>query len=302
MKTRYKISIPKPCHENWLEMSPNEKGRFCQSCSKTVIDFTAMKTNDIQVFIHKNKGQRICGHIKQSQLDKINLQISDTVFDQTLSFHKLFLLALLLAMGTSILSCSDGKGQVKKIESVEIVEKVMDSNQIGVGKKIDSSNISNKKSKDSLTIEKPVSPVPIPDLLGDIEVVEGLMVVEEFNPNKPISWHLAEVKPNFVGAPKDLTNKEIKDYFNKRMSDFVIEHFNITQGDIGLKGRQRIHTKFTIDKDGSVKDILVRAPHPSFEKEAIRVIKLLPQFTPGSYDGNNVAITYNLPIIFNIED
>ena len=73
MKTRYSISIPRPCHENWSEMSPNEKGRFCQSCSKIVVDFTKMEIVDVQAFIHNNKEQRICGHIKQSQLDTINL-------------------------------------------------------------------------------------------------------------------------------------------------------------------------------------------------------------------------------------
>ena len=33
-----KITIPKPCNKDWNSMSPNKKGRFCNSCSKTVID------------------------------------------------------------------------------------------------------------------------------------------------------------------------------------------------------------------------------------------------------------------------
>ena len=34
------LTIPNPCHQDWDKMTPNTKGRFCQSCSKTVIDFT----------------------------------------------------------------------------------------------------------------------------------------------------------------------------------------------------------------------------------------------------------------------
>lgn len=36
------IRIENPCHENWNLMSRNQKGRFCDSCNKTVIDFSKM--------------------------------------------------------------------------------------------------------------------------------------------------------------------------------------------------------------------------------------------------------------------
>ena len=43
-----------------------------------------------------------------------------------------------------------------------------------------------------------------------------------------------------------------------------------------------------------------RAAHKNLEKEAIRVIKLLPIFKPGIYDGKKVIVPYSLPIIFEI--
>ena len=48
MENKYKITIPEPCHENWDEMTPRENGRFCMSCSKTVVDFTSMLPDEIQ--------------------------------------------------------------------------------------------------------------------------------------------------------------------------------------------------------------------------------------------------------------
>lgn len=116
MKPNYSISIPKPCHEDWSKMTPNEKGRFCQSCSKTVVDFTKMNVNEIQDYIQLNKDNRICGHIKQSQLNSINLKVPESIFNQHLNFHRLFLLALLLTMGMTLLSCEDEKGKTKKLK------------------------------------------------------------------------------------------------------------------------------------------------------------------------------------------
>ena len=43
-----KIRIQNPCNENWNSMLPDKKGRFCNSCNKTVVDFTKMKNTEIQ--------------------------------------------------------------------------------------------------------------------------------------------------------------------------------------------------------------------------------------------------------------
>lgn len=62
------ISIPEPCHENWHEMTPNEKGRFCQSCQKTVVDFTQMTNQQLyQAILHS--GNQLCGHFHADQLN-----------------------------------------------------------------------------------------------------------------------------------------------------------------------------------------------------------------------------------------
>jgi hypothetical protein len=65
-----KISIPKPCNENWSAMSPTKKGRFCNSCDKTVIDFTKMNNPEILKYFSENSdNERICGHFKLSQIE-----------------------------------------------------------------------------------------------------------------------------------------------------------------------------------------------------------------------------------------
>ncbi|BEV03553.1 hypothetical protein [Chryseobacterium gambrini] len=69
-----KITIPKPCHENWATMTPEDKGRFCAVCSKTVRDFTNASDEEI-INVFSSTSENICGNFNESQLDR-DLQYS----------------------------------------------------------------------------------------------------------------------------------------------------------------------------------------------------------------------------------
>ncbi len=62
------IQIPKPCHESWDAMADGDKGRFCSSCQKTVIDFTQLSDKQIAAKIQSE--QNICGRFNQSQIGR----------------------------------------------------------------------------------------------------------------------------------------------------------------------------------------------------------------------------------------
>lgn len=128
MKKQFKISVPKPCHEDWSKMTPKEKGRFCQSCSKTVVDFTLKSKEEIQEYLSKNFGNRVCGHFRREQLDTVTLELPASAFHQNLSFQKLFLLVLLIVMGTTLFSCQDSNGKKQKIEDVILIDSVLPKN------------------------------------------------------------------------------------------------------------------------------------------------------------------------------
>lgn len=70
-----KLTIPKPCHENWETMTPAEKGRFCSVCSKTVRDFTVASDDEIIDVFSNTMDKDICGNFYDSQLNR-NLQYS----------------------------------------------------------------------------------------------------------------------------------------------------------------------------------------------------------------------------------
>lgn len=69
MKKGYAVYIPEPCHEDWQQMTPAAQGRFCQSCAKHVVDFSAMTDEQILNRISKAAGG-VCGRFANDQLQR----------------------------------------------------------------------------------------------------------------------------------------------------------------------------------------------------------------------------------------
>ena len=132
----------------------------------------------------------------------------------------------------------------------------------------------------------------------EVEEVEVVEVDEDID----VPFAVIENVPVFPGCEKG-NNKEKRDCMSKKISDFVNRKFNTDlASDLGLSGRQRINVIFKIDKTGSITGIRARAPHPGLEKEAARVIGLLPKMKPGKQRGKPVNVPYSLPIIFQVQD
>ena len=109
-------------------------------------------------------------------------------------------------------------------------------------------------------------------------------VVEEDNK----VWEIVEQKPQFPGGEAALM-KYIRD--NMQYPSIAQEN--------GIQGR--VVVRFVVSKDGSVRDVTVmRGVDPSLDKEAIRVVKSLPNFIPGKQNGHAVNVYYILPVSFRL--
>lgn len=67
----------------------------------------------------------------------------------------------------------------------------------------------------------------------------------------------------------------------------------------GISGT--VYVSFTVDKAGKIKDVVIErgVTHgPNLAKEAQRVISLMPEWKPGIYKGQTVAVRYRMPISF----
>ncbi len=68
-KKNIRLSIPKPCNENWDRMTPNERGMHCAVCSREVIDFTTYSDVDLYRFFSTYRGS-VCGKLSDNQLSR----------------------------------------------------------------------------------------------------------------------------------------------------------------------------------------------------------------------------------------
>ena len=66
---QYTIQIPKPCHESWDAMTPEQGGRHCAQCCKTVVDFTNWQPEDILDYIQQQGRANVCGRFRVEQLN-----------------------------------------------------------------------------------------------------------------------------------------------------------------------------------------------------------------------------------------
>ena len=65
----------------------------------------------------------------------------------------------------------------------------------------------------------------------------------------------------------------------------------------------RVILQFIVDKTGKVGDVkVVRSVNEELDAEAVRVVKSMPDFTPGRQDGKPVSVWYTLPISFKLQD
>ena len=67
----------------------------------------------------------------------------------------------------------------------------------------------------------------------------------------------------------------------------------------GIQGR--VAVRFIVEKDGSISDVKpVLSVHPLLNKEAVRVVKSMPKWSPGKHNGKPVRVRFNLPVMFKL--
>lgn len=147
----------------------------------------------------------------------------------------------------------------------------------------------------------------ITELAGDVADVDGLMEMPEpeveeavrgkmpapvdtirpINNDEKVLTGVVEYQPQFPGGIK-------------ACEQFIKENLRYPDTESDVQGR--VIVSFMVERDGSLSDIkVVRGLDPAFDEEALRVVKMMPKWSPGATDGKISVMRYTIPIIFKKE-
>lgn len=129
----------------------------------------------------------------------------------------------------------------------------------------------------------------------ELTILEEQKLLEDNNGQSLVSYKAADKKPVFPGCEDALDEDEC---FDAKMREHISFNFKYPT-EAQKKGIQgKVYVLFHIDTDGNISNIKMRGPDPILEKEAARIISLLPNLKPAEFRGKKVVVPYSMPISF----
>ena len=144
-------------------------------------------------------------------------------------------------------------------------------------------------------------------LNADVAVANPMAKAEEA---KAAELAKAEAKASDVTAPADTTKNVVYDVTETMpqfpggqgvMMKYLAANIKYPASAVKAKKQGRVIVAFVIQKDGSVTNArIVRSVDPELDAEALRIVKAMPNWTPGTQDGKPVNVNYTIPVVFSL--
>lgn len=287
------IDIKQPCSANWEKMKIGINSRQCENCQKDVVDFTQMDRLTIIAYLIEHSDKSVCGRIN-TQLIDVHLSDLPFIVNSLRKKSNNASFAILTALCLSLVACQETNSPHPNQHKQEITKHVTTSNSKPSQKKTDSTK---KQKKQIISI--------VPEIMGEIAVLPGPEPIDPMQyPEPPIELPIIETKqptdsiyqfptksPEFPGG-MDVMFKFIQN--NIAYPDYEKEN--------GIEGT--VYLEFIVRKTGDIDNIkLLRGIKngPNYEKEAIRLVKKMPKWIPGSMEGIQVSTMMRIPIKFKLD-
>jgi Gram-negative bacterial TonB protein C-terminal len=273
-------------------MTPNEKGRFCSLCAKSVVDFTAMPRSEVESYLIENSGTKICGRFNNSQIDNapVTLHIpAEVLYKRQHSFRNMFMLALVVCMGSVLFSCKGHDGKPVDIMGDTVYAPQDIITDIKTQKPTDPAKCTTKAG-DSLTEETTkltlkgvtvgmVAPEPPdPFFLGEPAVDPVAQRVEK----DVYNLAEAEIQPEFPGGIS-------------KLYEYIYSGLKVPESPEAIN--RKMVVSFIVEKDGSLSDIKVlRGVAENLDAQVISRLKDSPKWTPAKIGSQAIRVSFLLPI------
>jgi TonB family protein len=146
-----------------------------------------------------------------------------------------------------------------------------------------------------------------PAIKNGVKVQSSCTIKVNFE--RPQGWIMGEKAPQDIESPafrddEPLLYADVPPKFpggDTAMKGFIKRNIQYppTAKENNIQGR--VVVRFVVKMDGTIDNITVIKSIPSLDQEALRVIKMMPLWTPGKQNGQPVAVYMTLPFTFNLE-
>lgn len=190
------------------------------------------------------------------------------------------------------------KKAAPKIEQPKVVEKVKSSIKFTAPViKKDSEVKPEEEMKTQEDLQKTKTTIGAFTVVGndeiDGEVLKAKKEIAQPEPPKNEEenkvFDVVEEQPSFPGGQGALMawlNDNIK--------------YPVVAAENGIQGK--VIVQFVVGKNGSISNVKVlRSVDPSLDKEAVRVVSNMPNWTPGKQNGASVNVRFTLPVTFRLQ-
>lgn len=140
--------------------------------------------------------------------------------------------------------------------------------------------------------------VTMDDVIEEAVPVEEVEV-EEVEEDVSVPFAVVEKVPVFPGCTGK-NNAELKACFEKKVIEHINKNFKFPELALEMNIHGKVFVLFSIDQKGYVSGIRTRGPDKILEKEAERIISLLPRMEPAKQRGKAVRVPYSIPIHFKL--
>ena len=134
--------------------------------------------------------------------------------------------------------------------------------------------------------------------VGDIACAQNVPLI--IDPDK-VDEYLAERKdtinvydcveqmPSFPGG-------------SQKLKEFIEENLRYPKALEETCVQGRVIVRFIVERNGKLSNVkVVKSVHPALDKEALRIVKLMPRWIPGRQNGITVRVKFYIPIIFRLK-
>ncbi|MBI1225225.1 MAG: TonB family protein [Bacteroidetes bacterium] len=141
----------------------------------------------------------------------------------------------------------------------------------------------------SIFAQKPPAPPPPPPPPQSMEDGEAL-------------YKVVENQPLFPGCESETDKKLLNECSKNKFEKFFLDNYEYPAIAKANRIQGVVYVKFVVEKDGTISDpTVVRDIGAGCGEEAVRVVKLMPNWIPGKQRGVPVRVQMTMPVTFRLQ-